>query len=143
MKSNFYLIITFFFLVSGCVATSQKLNLLPEESSKAEVLEVLGKSYEVYYQAEDPNAKVTEVWDYRFFPYQGKYDRFKKSLDRNVGVVGSLGVALFYPPTDIGKETYRFYFKGDKLLKWEELSDQPPEFVIPRSEATDSSETKP
>jgi len=113
----------------GCVSTSQKLNLLPEKSNKQEVLEVLGDSYEVYYQAKNPDDRITEIWDYRFFPYKGKYDRFKKSLDMNIGIIGSFGVALLYPPTDIGKETYRLYFKGDQLLKWEVLAGEPSENI--------------
>lgn len=117
----------FILLLSGCVATSRELDLLSEKSDKQEVRQILGKSYELYYQSEDPNANITEVWDYRLFPYKDRYDHFKKSLDRDVGVIGSLGIALLYPPPDIGKETYRLYFQGDQLLKWEVLTSTPSE----------------
>lgn len=132
MKPTFLILTTFIVLSFGCVSTSRKLNQLSEESGKQDVLKVLGKSYELYYESEDSNAKITEVWDYRLFPYKGKYDHFKKSMDRNVGIIGSLGAAFFFPPSDTGKETYRFYFKGDRLLKWEEAAGEPTE-ILPRA----------
>lgn len=124
-KLNWFIVILLLF--SGCVVTDQRLKMLSEEATKADVMKAVGKSYDLYYVAKNPDDRITEVWDYRLFPYKGRYDHFKKSLDRDVGVVGSLGAALFFPPPDLGKETYRLYFKGDRLLKWEMLEGEPSE----------------
>ncbi len=129
-------------VLAGCVSTSRKIDSLPEDSTKQDVLKALGKSYELYYESEDPNSKITEVWDYRLFPYKGQYDRFLKSLDRTVGIIGSLGAAFFFPPSDTGKETYRLYFKGDRLLKWEEAVAEPTE-ILPRITPKAAQKEKP